>query len=85
MVGDVRPPRTYRISTATYLKYVTLVLHSTFYVRILIGQPYKAVIPLLTMAATSAPYETAHGPPSSSARPLIAAAGAWAPPTLRVR
>ena len=37
IVGDIRPPRTYRISTATYLKYVMLVLHSTFYVRILIN------------------------------------------------
>ena len=55
MVGDTRPPRTYRISTATYLKCVTLMRHSTFYVRILIGQHYKAVIPLLTIAATSAP------------------------------
>ena len=62
-------PRTYSISTATCLKYVTLVLHSTFYVCIWIGQHYKAVQSLLTMAAASAPSETAHAPPPSSARP----------------
>ena len=85
MVGDIQPPRIYHISTAMYLKYITLMLHSTLYVRILIWQLYKAVIPIESWWSCPIQPETTHGHPLLIFRPYIAAGGAWAPPMLRVR